>query len=371
MSIVSKKWICIGLIGALIASVPVGLSACGKKASVTTTTVASTASTSQTAVQPKSLEEMYEPQLIAFLNKTLTIDGKTITAGEYNYHCVSAFQELSAYAQYGYYPATETGTLDLSAVCDLTDNGSGTWGDYLLEYVKKDIQQNYILGVLAKKNNLTLSAETLSEIDTAMQEIETQALAAGLTGDTFIEQYCGDKMTVARFRTIIESFYLADLYKTNFIDNYVFSEEETALPTVRHILYSAPRNGTSEENATEEEVAKAQENAESTLLQINGYDDMVLIGDKHTRDKTALEANEYTVSRGDMVKEFEDWCFDPSRMAGDKEIVRTDFGFHVMYFVGRTEADEEQKKAIVQNIITGEIEAMAKESRYALSESGT
>jgi len=35
-----------------------------------------------------------------------------------------------------------------------------------------------------------------------------------------------------------------------------------------------------------------------------------------------------------MVKEFEDWCFDPARMTGDTGIVQTDFGFHVMYYVG-------------------------------------
>lgn len=41
------------------------------------------------------------------------------------------------------------------------------------------------------------------------------------------------------------------------------------------------------------------------------------------------------VYKGQMVKEFEDWCFSPERKAGETGIVKSDFGFHVMYFVGQ------------------------------------
>ena len=48
-----------------------------------------------------------------------------------------------------------------------------------------------------------------------------------------------------------------------------------------------------------------------------------------------------------MVKPFEDWCFDESRKPGDTGIVESDYGYHVMYYVGeggnamdyRTETD--------------------------------
>ena len=36
-----------------------------------------------------------------------------------------------------------------------------------------------------------------------------------------------------------------------------------------------------------------------------------------------------------MVAEFNDWCFDPARQAGDTGIIHNDStGYHVMYFVG-------------------------------------
>ncbi len=38
---------------------------------------------------------------------------------------------------------------------------------------------------------------------------------------------------------------------------------------------------------------------------------------------------------GAMVAEFNDWCFDEARKAGDTGIVKTDYGYHVMYFVAK------------------------------------
>ena len=34
------------------------------------------------------------------------------------------------------------------------------------------------------------------------------------------------------------------------------------------------------------------------------------------------------------MTEFNDWCFDASRKTGDTAIVKTQYGYHIMYFVG-------------------------------------
>ena len=68
-----------------------------------------------------------------------------------------------------------------------------------------------------------------------------------------------------------------------------------------------------------------------------------------TEDSFAELANEYSqdpgsnttgglyeqVYQGQMVTEFNDWCFDPARQSGDTGIIYSDLtGYHVMYFVG-------------------------------------
>ena len=35
-----------------------------------------------------------------------------------------------------------------------------------------------------------------------------------------------------------------------------------------------------------------------------------------------------------MVKEFEDWSFDASRKYGDTGLVKSTYGYHIMFFVG-------------------------------------
>ena len=35
-----------------------------------------------------------------------------------------------------------------------------------------------------------------------------------------------------------------------------------------------------------------------------------------------------------MVPAFNDWCFDEARQPGDTGLVHTDYGCHVMYYVG-------------------------------------
>ena len=37
---------------------------------------------------------------------------------------------------------------------------------------------------------------------------------------------------------------------------------------------------------------------------------------------------------GQMVETFNDWCFADGRQPGDYGIVKTDYGYHIMFFVG-------------------------------------
>ena len=40
------------------------------------------------------------------------------------------------------------------------------------------------------------------------------------------------------------------------------------------------------------------------------------------------------VYMGQMVEPFENWCFDAARKTGDYGIVKTNYGYHIMYYVG-------------------------------------
>ena len=54
----------------------------------------------------------------------------------------------------------------------------------------------------------------------------------------------------------------------------------------------------------------------------------------HTADGNGDVGGLYEgVPQGQMVEEFDSWIFDESRVYGDTDLVKTQFGYNVMYFV--------------------------------------
>lgn len=59
---------------------------------------------------------------------------------------------------------------------------------------------------------------------------------------------------------------------------------------------------------------------------------------------------------GDMVTEFNDWCFAPERKPGDTDIVETSIGYHIMYYVGNNH-EEAWKSAVRSTLANNEVTA--------------
>ena len=60
-----------------------------------------------------------------------------------------------------------------------------------------------------------------------------------------------------------------------------------------------------------------------------------LAGEKTEDTGSKSTGGLYTgVKKGDMVAEFDAWCFDEVRVVGDYGIVKTQYGYHIMYFSG-------------------------------------
>lgn len=55
------------------------------------------------------------------------------------------------------------------------------------------------------------------------------------------------------------------------------------------------------------------------------------------------------IAKGQMVTEFENWVYDAARQPGDTGIVKTSYGYHVMYFVSRN--DEPSWKADIRTAL--------------------
>ena len=108
---------------------------------------------------------------------------------------------------------------------------------------------------------------------------------------------------------------------------------------VRHILIQPEATEKDDTEAAEAALAAAKAKAEEIL---NEYlagaateESFGLLAIANSKDSNAAEGGLYEgVYKGQMVAEFNDWCFDEARQPGDTGIVETSYGYHVMYYVG-------------------------------------
>ncbi len=110
---------------------------------------------------------------------------------------------------------------------------------------------------------------------------------------------------------------------------------------VRHILIRAD-----EASATDAELAAAKAKAEEILAQYRAgaqtEEAFAELARANSADSNASDGGLYTnIYPGQMVDTFNAWIFDKSRQPGDTGIVQSNYGYHVMYFVGQ--AGEEWK----------------------------
>ncbi len=107
---------------------------------------------------------------------------------------------------------------------------------------------------------------------------------------------------------------------------------------VRHILF-ATQNLETGAALSEEEIAQKKKDAEAVLKEWQEGDkteeSFAALAVEHSEDTGSASNGGLTGDTlpGIMVKEYDAWIFDESRVAGDVEIVETEYGYHIIYFV--------------------------------------
>jgi len=346
-----KKTLATILTVAMLAAGTTVLSSCGTDAAATDATdatviltedtgAASTTGTTAAAVVPAVLPSIAPA--------SISINGETISAAEYDFYYYTIYSNYAQYASYGAVPTVAAdGTFDLEAACSLEGYEDATWGDFITDSALTQLQDSYILANYAVAENITLSEADQTTLDSFYTSVQSYADTYGMTLDAYLTTMYGEAITKEALTPVIERYLLAGQYMTSLEAGYTFTDAELEayytensdsyenidLPTVRHILFMAPVGIDGYTDATEEELTAAKEKADAVLAKITTYEDMVSVGDAALADASASESAEYTVANGDMVDAFETWCYDEARQPGDKEVVQSEYGYHVMYFV--------------------------------------
>ena len=292
-----------------------------------------------------------------------TIDGAELTNAQLRIYYRSAISSFLN-TEYGYMTMMY-GMLDYAKPLDtqICSEGNMTWQQFFLQYALDNWQLTQSLAEEAKKNGVEMKPEDQEYLATMRTTLEELAANHGLTVEDMLSSDFGAGVTYEDFEEY-QALYLkgspyydaevAKLVPTEKdLEEHFLANEETYAASgvtmdskyvdVRHILVQV-KGGFADLSGnmthTDEEWAACEAAAQEIL-------DAWLAGDK-TEDSFAALANEKSedpgsntngglyenVYLGQMVEPFETWCFDESRQYGDYGLVKTSYGYHVMFYVG-------------------------------------
>ena len=268
---------------------------------------------------------------------------------------------LSSYGSYAaYFGLDYTQPLD-TQVCGIAENGC-TWQQFFLASALNSWKNYQSLAAEAEAADFQMEDTYVQELAGIAQQMEENALLYGLeSGDALLQANVGAGAAMEDYIHYMNLYYSGNLYFEQLCEGNTptdaeveayFTENEDAYKesglerddkyvSIRHILImpeGADSSTIRSETFDDAAWAASEEKAKEVLALFEAgdgsEDSFAQLAMAHSQDGNASDGGLYTdVYEGQMVEPFENWCFDASRKAGDSGIVKTDFGYHVMYFV--------------------------------------
>lgn len=294
-----------------------------------------------------------------------TIGGRALTNIQLQiYYRMQAMDFLNYYGDY----ASQVGLDASKPLSEQTSyfDDTMTWEQYFLD-VAIDTWQNYqALALEAEENGHTLGEDWQASLDKMPEDLKAQAEEGKYESvDAMLEDVIGPGCTQERYMEYVKLVYMSnDYYSTQYekltptqedAEAYFAENEETfkaqgitkesgLVSSVRHILI-APEGGTENDETgettySEEELAAAKEKAEKILNEWKAGEATEesfakLVADNTDDGGSASTGGLYEdIAPGsNYVEEFLAWAIDMNRKTGDTDIIKTQFGYHIMYFV--------------------------------------
>ena len=302
------------------------------------------------------------------------------------YYWTEVFNFLNSYGSYASYLGLDY-TVDLDKqLCGMSETEM-TWQQYFLNCALDTWTAYQALSLEANANGYEMDQETKDFLASIPEDMATLAASygfasseelllanfgPGVTVDTYAEHMYTYYNGYGYFSGIYDAVQFTDAEIEAYFDENAATYEESGVTKesgkyvdVRHILFMPETNGTDAEGnaiSTEEDWAAAEAQAQEILNQWLAGEmtemSFAELAMHNTQDPGSAESGGLyeNVYVGQVVEPFENWCFDETRKIGDYGIVRTDYGYHVMYFVGSADiwfvtAQDDMMNAAVENVV--------------------
>lgn len=245
-------------------------------------------------------------------------------------------------------------------------NVEQNWEQFFIEKAIETWQNYQAVALMAEEAGFEMGEDWKESLASLPAELETQASSGGYDSvDALLKEAVGPACTLEVYLEYVNLAYLSNAYyialeeelqpKASEAEAY-FAENEAAfaqqgitmeagnIASVRHLLVS-PEGGTVNEETqetvySEEEWAAALKKAEDLLKQWKSGDateeSFAALVEENTDDGGSLGNGglyEGVAPGSNFVEEFRTWAIDVTRENGQTDIVKTQFGYHIMYYV--------------------------------------
>lgn len=220
------------------------------------------------------------------------------------------------------------------------------------------------LNLEADAAGFELSEEDQAQLDAIAQSLDATADYYGMeSGLAYLQASFGPKATVEDYVAFARDNLRASRYLEKLMDEMEFTDAEISdyydqnadtyaenrvekidkpMVNVRHILVM-PRRAERGRHIHRRSVGGSRTEGAGAAGQLEGgrgdrgivccAGKRKLRGPRQQHQRRTLRG----CVPGQMVDSFDAWCFDEARQPGDTGIVKTDYGYHVMYFVSKGE----------------------------------
>lgn len=305
--------------------------------------------------------------VLAELNTVVaTLESEEMTVADlqvYYWMQVRSFlSEYYYYILYGQVNIDYTQSLD-TQVCGFDE--TKTWQQYFIDSAISCWQEFTGMALAAQENGIQMQDDLQADLDGMEDTLAEMAETNGFDDIAALLEYnMGPGATYEAYARYMRTYYMGYSYYMQLYEASQPTEDEVRayyeehtedyeakegkVVDVRHILIM-PQGGTYDEESqtttySDEEWNDCYTRAEAILNEwLTGEmteDSFGELANAHSEDPGSNTVGGlYTdVTEGYMTEAFNDWCFDESRTPGDYGLVKTPFGWHVMYFVSSADS---------------------------------
>ncbi len=321
-----------------------------------------------------------------------TVGEEQLTNGQLQaYYWAEVMNFAQQYGSYASYFGLDF-EVDLAAQpCPLYEEELAmTWQQHFLQTALEGWNTYVALNQESVANGFVPEAEFEEYLEQLPQSLEDSAASAGAASvEELIHEVSGKGCTVQDYMDYVVLYNKAYLYYNHcyeqldptdaeveayYTENLAYFNElgvynePTPTMSVRHILLE-PENGVTDETGyymtySDEDWAACEQKAQALLDQWLAEDGteagFAALAQEHSIDGGSSSNGglyEGLTAETNFVEEFKAWYMDESRQPGDTGLVKSVYGYHIMYFSG-SEAVESWRDTVREELINEQISAL-------------